>query len=175
MKPPRVRNSMVLRVLPSGPGTYILVFRCRAARRIDVGRLGRMALRPGYYLYVGSAFGPGGLRARVMRHCRMEKPRRWHIDYLRPSVETIEVWFSQNPERMEHSWADLLARDGLLTTPLHGFGSGDCRCRSHLFFSSLRPRIGRFRSRIAGQFPGHPPVCRWPARDEGFSCPSWSG
>lgn len=46
-------------------GTYILILSSPARSTIDVGRLGRMTLAHGYYLYVGSAFGPGGLRARI--------------------------------------------------------------------------------------------------------------
>jgi Uri superfamily endonuclease len=100
-----------------------------------------------------------------MRHCRVEKPRRWHIDYLRPWALMIDVWFSRDTERREHFWVALLAQDRMLMTPLQGFGSGDCRCRSHLFYSKLRPGIGRFRSGIQGQFPDHDPVFRWPAKD----------
>ena len=51
-------------VVSPAPGTYVLVLRCSSNRTIRVGCLGSIRLRPGYYLYVGSGFGPGGLRAR---------------------------------------------------------------------------------------------------------------
>jgi len=43
----------------------------------------KLDLLPGYYIYIGSAFGPGGVRARMLRHLRADKPKHWHIDYLR--------------------------------------------------------------------------------------------
>ena len=47
------------------PGSYAVILRNRKQATIDVGRRIQLAIEPGYYLYVGSAFGPGGLRARV--------------------------------------------------------------------------------------------------------------
>jgi len=32
-------------------------------KRMEIGRLGAFDIRPGFYAYVGSAFGSGGLRA----------------------------------------------------------------------------------------------------------------
>lgn len=65
-------------------GTYLLVLRSHGEATVQVGRWGPLAVRPGVYLYVGSAFGPGGVRARVGRHLRMRKKPHWHLDYLRP-------------------------------------------------------------------------------------------
>ena len=68
---------------PAEPGTYFLVLRCSSTRAVRVGRLGTMRLLPGYYLYVGSAYGPGGLRARIGHHCHPADRLHWHVDYLR--------------------------------------------------------------------------------------------
>jgi Uri superfamily endonuclease len=46
--------------MESKPGTYILVLRSQIGARAKIGRLGYLAVEPGYYLYTGSAFGPGG-------------------------------------------------------------------------------------------------------------------
>ena len=54
------------------PGTYALILRASTAQTIQIGRLGDLVMQPGYYIYVGSAFGPGGLAARVGRHLRQE-------------------------------------------------------------------------------------------------------
>ncbi|NIP37734.1 MAG: GIY-YIG nuclease family protein, partial [Candidatus Dadabacteria bacterium] len=67
----------------SESGTYTLIYRNRSKTRVQVGRLGKIYIQPGYYIYVGSAFGPGGVRARVSRHFRKTKRSHWHIDYLR--------------------------------------------------------------------------------------------
>lgn len=52
------------------PGTYALLLKLDKQERITVGKLGTFDLPAGYYLYVGSALGPGGLRARLTRHRR---------------------------------------------------------------------------------------------------------
>jgi len=70
--------------LPSLPGTYALVLRFSKRLEIIVGKLGVLSVQAGYYVYVGSALGPGGLAARVGRHCRREKALRWHVDYREP-------------------------------------------------------------------------------------------
>lgn len=49
-------------------GTYVLVIRLREPQEISVGRLGVFPFHHGYYVYIGSAFGPGGLKARIRRH-----------------------------------------------------------------------------------------------------------
>ena len=48
-------------VMPACPkGTYALVLSCTTEQRIAIGRLGVLDVRPGCYVYVGSALGPGG-------------------------------------------------------------------------------------------------------------------
>ncbi len=39
-------------------------------KRFEMGRLGRFDIIPGYYAYVGSAFGSGGLPARLGHHLK---------------------------------------------------------------------------------------------------------
>ncbi len=67
-------------VIPDVPGTYALVLACAVANRIRIGRLGLLRLRPGSYVYVGSAFGPGGLHARISHHQHVTQSPRWHVD-----------------------------------------------------------------------------------------------
>jgi Uri superfamily endonuclease len=38
-------------------GIYALVFACKKARTVTIGKLGTLDLHPGYYIYIGSAFG----------------------------------------------------------------------------------------------------------------------
>jgi Uri superfamily endonuclease len=66
---------------PTSPfkGTYALVLRSDTSVSAEIGRWGRLAICRGYYLQVGSALGPGGVRARVSRHCRGAKSKHWHI------------------------------------------------------------------------------------------------
>ena len=120
------------------PGIYILLLHAEPAE-LPVGSLGKISFRAGYYCYVGSALGPGGL-ARVSRHIRLAKNQdrrpRWHIDYLliHSGFRLVEVYCAITRERLECS---LAAAIGLQVIP--GFGSSDCICAGHLFFSPEDP------------------------------------
>jgi Uri superfamily endonuclease len=48
----------------SQTGTYALIFSAFHKRQPEIGKLGTLELKPGFYIYVGSAFGSGGLKAR---------------------------------------------------------------------------------------------------------------
>jgi Uri superfamily endonuclease len=119
--------------LPDGPGTYVLWVRLTARVTVQVGKLGTMSLPRGMYAYVGSARGPGGLRARLQRHLRTDKPIHWHIDAVTALVPVTAIWFEPSPDRLECRWARTLAALPDVAAPLPGFGSSDCRCRSHFF------------------------------------------
>jgi Uri superfamily endonuclease/HEAT repeat protein len=126
---------MTLPDLPATPGTYALLLTANAPVALDMPRLGKVTLAAGQYAYVGSAHGPGGLRARVGRHLRAEKSPHWHIDYLTaalPVEHVVAVVFDS--ARLECVWAKrLLALTGA-SAPVPGFGSSDCRsgCPTHL-------------------------------------------
>jgi hypothetical protein len=48
------------------PGTYALLFSARANGLVWIGRLGRLRLQSGFYVYIGSPLGSGGVRGRLM-------------------------------------------------------------------------------------------------------------
>ena len=113
---------------PIDKGVYALILRLESSRRIQIGRLGRFRFTAGTYVYVGSAFGPGGVLARVERHCRPDKRVRWHIDYVRTSMQVAEVWYTHHPDHQEHQWAGTLSTGGEAAASIRGFGSSDCDC-----------------------------------------------
>ncbi|NLF76767.1 MAG: GIY-YIG nuclease family protein [Chloroflexi bacterium] len=119
--------------LPAAPGTYMLILRLDAPARIIPGRLGPCELPAGLYAYVGSAHGPGGLRARLARHLRHDKLRHWHIDALTAAAYPVAIWATAAPDRLECTWARALAALPGVTLPVAGFGSSDCACPAHLF------------------------------------------
>jgi Uri superfamily endonuclease len=125
---------------------------------IEYGRLGVLAVQPGFYVYVGSAFGPGGLAKRVGRHARAEKKCRWHIDYLTAVATLDEVWHTLDDAHWECQWASGLKQIRGATVPLDGFGSSDCRCPSHLFYFQKRPSLRVFRQRLARSLQGLGPI-----------------
>jgi len=88
--------------LKSTPGTYALILKSDANKRVQIGRSRYIHLKPGYYIYLGSAFGPGSVRARVSRHMRTDKRTHWHIYYLLMYVSIIEVRVSYDSKRQEH-------------------------------------------------------------------------
>ena len=115
--------------IPTDPGAYVLALALTRPLAITIGGATRM-LGAGRYLYCGSAYGPGGLRARIARHLRPVKPVRWHIDRLTACTRVRGAWAF--PGGDECALARALAH---LPTPVEGFGSSDCPdCRSHLFY-----------------------------------------
>jgi Uri superfamily endonuclease len=130
-------------------GTYALVLRSDVSAATEIGRWARLTIRPGYYVYVGSALGPGGVRARVSRHCRETKNKHWHIDYLREFAGLASVWYSYSPVRLEHRWAKALTTMNEMK-PIKGFGCSDCKCESHLFFVAKKPTLARFANAVCG-------------------------
>jgi Uri superfamily endonuclease len=116
---------------------------------LQIGRWGELAVRPGFYLYVGSALGPGGLLARVSRHCRgVAKKQHWHIDYLHAHSKPVAVWYRYSRRRLEHDWATVLVQM-VGTVPVEGFGCSDCNCDAHLFFTARALRPETFAEAVA--------------------------
>jgi Uri superfamily endonuclease len=130
----------VEQVLQPQGGTYIVWLNLQRARRIRVGSLGVIAFKVGHYAYVGSAFGPGGIRARLGRHFRRRKKMRWHIDYLISVSQVQGAWVAYGSQRLEHHWAGVLPGLAGAWLPVAGFGASDCHCETHLTgFSKLPP------------------------------------
>ncbi len=130
------------------PGTYVLVLECAQPGDVVVGRLGRLEVREGYYVYIGSAFGPGGVRARVARHLRADIRRHWHVDYLRERARVVEVWYREEAVRREHEWAVAVGGMRAAEVARRGFGCSDCRCETHLFYFPRQPAVRAFRRRV---------------------------
>jgi Uri superfamily endonuclease len=123
----------------SRPGTYALLLSSATTAVVPVGRLGDLRLQPGFYVYVGSALGAGGVRARLAHHMRFAQRPHWHIDYLRRHTTLEEIWFCYDRKSREHDWARCFAETRGASVPLAGFGSSDCNCESHLFFFKKHP------------------------------------
>ena len=130
--------------MKSKGGTYALVLSCSRTEVVQIGKLGPLELQRGFYVYVGSALGPGGVQARVAHHQRISRRPHWHIDYLRPHARIDRVWYSHQGVRREHQWARAIGSLRRASVPLTGFGSSDCGCISHLFFFTRRPSFKEF-------------------------------
>jgi Uri superfamily endonuclease len=146
------------------PGSYALILENVRPARLAVGRLGCTDFHPGFFAYVGSALGPGGLRGRVGRHLGPTRTVHWHIDYLKRAARIVEVWHVLDPVRREHAWAEAFGRLAGASIPMPGFGSSDCDCPAHLFHFPTRPRLTTFARALrqgsgrSGQSIRRPPI-----------------
>jgi len=121
-------------------GIYGLILKTNGAV-LSVGALGEVTFPAGWYIYVGSALGSGGL-ARVDRHIRVyrgtgEHRPRWHIDRLltdKRFVLTAAVC-GKTTNPLECTFARRLGGKGM-----RGFGCSDCRCISHLLYRDDNPQ-----------------------------------
>jgi Uri superfamily endonuclease len=123
-------------------------------KRLAIGRLGEFIIIPGFYAYVGSACGHGGIRARVSYHLESITQPHWHIDYLLSLATPIEVWYAISDRKLERDWAKILQYSPKFHTPIPRFGSSDYhRTRStHLFYSKRRPLFRWFEEEIREVF-----------------------
>jgi Uri superfamily endonuclease len=124
---------------PSDKGTYILILSLSESGCVTIGKLGTFDFPAGYYAYVGSAFGSGGLRGRLNHHLSPINKPHWHIDYLRQKAHVQEVWYFASQTRYEHQWADALQRLDGASVPIPRFGASDCHCAAHLIHFASKP------------------------------------
>jgi sugar fermentation stimulation protein A len=112
-------------------GSYVLVIELPEEQEIAIGSLKVIHFLRGYYAYVGSALG--GLKPRLSRHLKKNKKLRWHIDYLLQKASIENIIICETGERIECTIARALS---LKFDSIPGFGSSDCKCSSHLFFTT---------------------------------------
>ncbi len=139
-------------------GSYALLLHSAKPFEIVIGKLGKIHGKPGYYIYCGSAFGPGGIAARVKHHRRIAEKPHWHIDYLRKNLAIQEVWYCYDPAKREHGWSQILANYSNSYLPMRGFGSSDCQCDSHLIYCAEKPSLRRFSQTLRQSIPDHETV-----------------
>ena len=112
-------------------GAYLLIARLVEPTSISIARRPARNLAAGWYAYAGSAYGPGGIHARVSRHFRSDKATRWHIDQLTQiASELIAV---PAPGGNECALLQAMAAEPGVELSIPNFGSSDCKvCSTHL-------------------------------------------
>jgi Uri superfamily endonuclease len=124
----------------AGPvaGLYLLHVWLEQEATLVPSRLGPQTFRRGDYLYVGSARGSGGLRARILRHARSGRSpaSHWHIDTLLAPADLLGAW-----------WSPLEGQPD-------GFGASDCRCEGHLVYFQSRDSLERAIVKLTGALSG---------------------
>jgi Uri superfamily endonuclease len=117
-------------------GSYVLLINLLSAQTISVGSLEQIYCNAGQYAYVGSAMR--GFKSRLPHHFKVNKKSHWHIDHLLQKAQISSVITSESGERNECN----IAKTFMNKFPcIAGFGSSDCKCKSHLFFLDNKSRI----------------------------------
>ena len=142
------------------PGTYVVVYHLPwALRGLRVGALGTFDFPAGYYAYVGSAFGGGGVGKRIGRHCNRRSKERWNVDYLKPHCTPVAVWWTHDRRRVEFAWAAALGAMPGASFPAPRFGAADNdAAAAHLVRFDRLPGAAEFRPAVAGRGQGHAAV-----------------
>lgn len=118
-------------------GLYVVWLRLSAPCKVRIGALGAMQFQPGIYAYVGSA--QRNRDARIRRHLRLDKPLRWHFDYLRPCGTVVAVSLAEGDRAGECILAERLRVQAGAAIEHPRFGASDCRCPGHLLYRSEAP------------------------------------
>ena len=114
----------------SRSGIYVLIFHLPNDMKVSVGRLGEIDFQNGWYAYVGS--GNSGVEARIRRHLRTHDRPHWHLDYLMHLGKPTMAIIGHTEESLE---CPLVHHLEALFQVVPRFGSSDCRCSGHLFYS----------------------------------------
>ena len=127
----------------------MLLLRNKQKQNLHVGKFGQILFKPGVYAYIGSAFGPGGIKARVDRHLRQTDKKHWHIDYIKSAMTIEEVWLIYTHQRLEHRCAKICADLEQAQNARPGFGSSDCDCKTHLYYYPKMPKFLDFKKQLS--------------------------
>jgi Uri superfamily endonuclease len=103
-------------------GAYALALASTEAASIPISKLGSLQLQPGFHAYIGSAHGPGGLRARLAHYLGPSAHSYWHIDYLKVHVTPEEVWYCCGRTSWEPWWAQCLGLQRNVSVPWPDLG-----------------------------------------------------
>ena len=116
-------------------GTYLLILKNLKPLKLKIGKLREIYFNKKFYIYVGSALN--NLEKRIKRHLLKNKKLHWHIDYLttNENFKIIRVYYKTSARKEECFFANKLSN---YFKSIKGFGSTDCKCKSHLFETDLQ-------------------------------------
>jgi Uri superfamily endonuclease len=117
-------------------GSYVLLIALSEEQTIAIGSLKTVHFSGGYYAYVGSAMG--GIKSRLSHHLKKNKKPHWHIDYFLEKASINEIILCQSQNKEECAIAQALSHQ---FDCVPGFGSSDCKCKSHLFFAPSQEQL----------------------------------
>jgi Uri superfamily endonuclease len=135
-------------------GHYVLLLYLPQDEELTVGKLGTFTFPAGWYTYVGSAFGAGGIMGRLKHHLKLAERPHWHIDYFRQAAHLMEIWLSPDSEKHEEEWVDVVLSIPGAIIPVDGFGASDSNQDSHLVYFDVQPLMDDFVIALRHRFPG---------------------
>jgi sugar fermentation stimulation protein A len=124
-----------LELVEQNRGCYLIILEIRQDCRVEVGALGGVIFKKGWYVYAGSAMK--NLTQRLARHGRKRKNFHWHIDYLLAYAEKVKSYPVYSYRNLECIMAEGIGK--IADDSVRGFGSSDCACGSHLHFFQENP------------------------------------
>ena len=134
-------------------GHYALLLYLSQNEQLTIGKLGSFEFAVGWYIYIGSAFGAGGLTGRLKHHFKLAEKPHWHIDYFRHVAQISEVWLSPSEERQEEAWVDVVLSIPGAMILVDGFGASDSSQDSHLIYFDVQPTMEDFAVAVRSRFP----------------------
>ncbi|MGM0470859.1 MAG: GIY-YIG nuclease family protein [Bacillota bacterium] len=120
-------------------GIYNLIIKLDSDQQIEVGSLGKLEFKSGYYIYTGTA--QRNLTARIERHQSNDKKLHWHIDYLLQFGEVIDVALWSGSKELECQLHQFLLNNCSVKELVAEFGASDCQCNTHLLYSREIPNL----------------------------------
>ena len=126
-------------------GTYLLVLKLED--EIEIRRPRREVLKPGFYIYVGSAMN--SLTGRLKRHLTRKKKVHWHIDQLTEVADPI-FFMAFVGKKIERDLSIFLSRR---LEVIKGFGSSDLDVEGNLFHLEDVSSLERILKEVLEFFP----------------------
>jgi Uri superfamily endonuclease len=121
----------LIEILNSSHTLYAVHLNLIEDQKVVIGKLGGFSFQKGNYIYIGSA--KRAIASRLARHKKIEKKKRWHLDYLRYHCEITRIITYEDSDG-ECALAENLRKETGGIYPIRGFGSSDCKCYSHLIW-----------------------------------------
>ncbi len=143
--------------VPAYKGSYILLIKLDKDNVMEIGRSGPHNFQRGWYIYVGSAQGSGGVRARLKTHLGVNKNRHWHIDWLLRHAKIVRTYYLIGTKNRECVWSQAIANSPYITVPVKRFGASDCvnKCPAHLFRIAITINVNDIDIIIRNYIPDH--------------------
>lgn len=137
--------------MESREGVFAMLLRSEDRKRVDISSQKTLIVRPGWYVYVGGAYGKGCLSGELADICSAGNQSH-DITALLPHLSIQEIWYTYDVATREHEWAQVLPQMRDAQISLVDFGASDCHggCDAHLLFFPTQPSLPLFRRMLIG-------------------------